>query len=87
MSRDVVASFYKGLLIAFSKKIPDPAQFKECGKIISHHVKLPFEIDKITQILESDEPLKEEFVEILSVIKPYISFLHYKITLKHIILE
>ena len=50
---DVVAGFYKGLLIALNKELPiEPEQFKNIGKFISNYVSLPFEKDDIDQVTE-----------------------------------
>ena len=85
---DVVAGFYKGLLIALNKELPiEPEQFKNIGKFISKYVSLPFEKDDIDQIVKIETPLKREFLDILEVIRPYVSLLHDKITLKDVVVN
>jgi len=87
VSRDIVASFYRGILTAFSQEIPDPAQFKRAGRTVSKYVKLPFETENPLDFIESEETLKKEFIEVLSVIRPYISLLHDKLILKDVSVE
>jgi len=85
---DVVAGFYKGLLIALNKELPiEPEQFKNIGRFISNYVFLPFEKDDIDQIVKIETPLKREFLDILEVIRPYVTLLHDKITLKDVVVN
>ncbi len=88
ISREIVSSFYKGLLIALSKEFPNaPSKFKEIGRIISKYVVLPFDYENFDQFIGSEELLKKEFIEVLGIIRPYISLLHDRIILKDIVLE
>ena len=85
---DVVVGFYKGLLIALNKELPiKPLQFKNIGKFISNYLFLPFEKDDVEQLLKIETPLKREFIDVLEVIRPYMSLLHDKITLKDVIVN
>ncbi len=88
ISRDIVASFYTGLLIALSKELSNlPSKFKEIGKIISNYVVLPFDAQTLNQFGASKEFIKKEFVEVLGILRPYISLLHDRIVLKDILVE
>ena len=84
VSRDIVASFYKAILVAFSIELPEPSQFKKVGRIVSKHVQLPFETDNLGDFYKSEESLRKEFAEVLGVIRPYISLLHDKLILNDI---
>ena len=85
VSRDIISSFYKGLLVALNDEFPeDRVKFKEFGKTIAKHVNFPYEVDDLAQLMGSEELLKKEFIEVLGVIRPYFSLLHDKISLKDI---
>jgi len=85
---DVVASFYKGILIALDREfLQTPSQFKTIGKTMSDIVILPFETEDIERIKSIERPLKKGFIEVLAEIRPYISLLHDKIALKDIIVN
>ncbi len=84
VSRDIVASFYRGILAAFSNELPEPSQFKAAGRMVSKYVQLPFETENIAELLKSEDSLRQEFVEVLGLIRPYISLLHDKLILKDI---
>ncbi len=85
---DIVLGFYKGLLIALNNELPiSSSQFKNIGRFISNYVILPFESGKTDQLVKIETPLKREFLEVLEVIRPYMSLLHDKITLKDIVVN
>jgi len=48
---------------------------------------LPFEKGNLGQIIKIETPLKREFLDVLEVIRPYVSLLHDKITLKDVVVN
>ncbi len=86
ISRKIILSFYKGLLIALNDEIQlNPIRFKVLGKKIARYLDIPFEIEDYQKLVNTDESIKLNDLKLFSSLQPYFSLLHDKITLKKII--
>lgn len=83
ISRDIVSSYYKGLLVALNEEIPlNPIRFKVFGKKIANYVNLPNEAEDFHNLINLKPPIKKNTLKLLDSMRPYFSLLHDKITLK-----
>lgn len=85
ISRDIVLSFYKGLLKALNDEIHlNPERFKILGKRIASHLDIPFDAEDLDKLLKADKNFDLNDLKMLSSLQPYFTLLHDKLTLKRI---
>ncbi|MFX0070786.1 MAG: hypothetical protein ACFFAO_06825 [Candidatus Hermodarchaeota archaeon] len=88
ISREIVLSYYKGLLNALNDEIQlNPIRFKVLGRKIANYLDIPFEVEDYQNLININKSLKSNELEFLSSLQPYFTLLHDKITLKKIINE
>jgi len=88
ISRNIVLSFYKGILAAlyetFLSSGPNPEIFSKIGRIIAEHIDIPFNAGDLQKLLRADKSFKLDDLNMLNALKPYFTLLHDKLKLKSI---
>jgi len=85
ISRNIVLSFYKGILAALNDEIQlNPIRYKVIGKKIANYIDIPFDAEDLQKLLNADKSFKLDDINMLNSLKPYFTLLHDKLTLKNI---
>ncbi len=85
ISRDIVLSYYKGLLSALNDEIQlNPERFKNIGKRVANYLDIPFDAEDLDKLLKADKNFNLNDLKMLSSLQPYFTLLHDKLTLKRI---
>jgi len=85
ISRDIVLSFYKGILVALNDEIQlNPIRYKVIGRKIAEFIDIPFDAEDLQKLMKADKSFKLDDINMLNALKPYFTLLHDKLTLKGI---